>query len=191
MCELAKYITFEIPANLSLCNDDLNELKVLIIKLCAHYSAKDFHINPDQEEFFKKLLEVVLLTLNESASSEIYGYKNDLIRLIANLVYKNKSFQDFVREFKLEIEQNNHEKIYTNGLYLVLSNCNLNENNPYAREWGIFAIRNLCEGNQQNQEVIKNLRVQEAMNSNLLKKSGLKIEISSDGKPVVLPVDKS
>lgn len=33
----------------------------------------------------------------------------------------------------------------------MLNHCNIDGHNPLLREWGIFAVRNLCEGNPDNQ----------------------------------------
>lgn len=33
------------------------------------------------------------------------------------------------------------------GVELVLAQCQLDRNSPLAREWALWAVRNLCEGN--------------------------------------------
>ena len=38
-----------------------------------------------------------------------------------------------------------------------MSQCGLDDNNPYGREWGVLALRNLTEGNQKNQDYIKEM----------------------------------
>lgn len=35
------------------------------------------------------------------------------------------------------------------GVELILSQCQLDEHSPLAREWGLWAVRNLCEGSPQ------------------------------------------
>lgn len=37
------------------------------------------------------------------------------------------------------------------GVELVLSQCQMDREAPLAREWGLWAIRNLCEGNEAAQ----------------------------------------
>jgi len=37
------------------------------------------------------------------------------------------------------------------GVELVLAQCQLDRESPLAREWGLWAVRNLCEGNPQAQ----------------------------------------
>lgn len=69
------------------------------------------------------------------------GLKRDLVRVIANMCYQDRASQDAVREL--------------GGIPLVLSSTCIDENNPYSREWGVVAIRNLCENNLENQQVPK------------------------------------
>jgi ataxin-10 len=37
------------------------------------------------------------------------------------------------------------------GVELVLAQCQLDRQSPLAREWALWAVRNLCEGNEQAQ----------------------------------------
>jgi ataxin-10 len=51
----------------------------------------------------------------------------------------------------------------------------------YIREWALFAIRNLCDGNEDNQAIIQNLRMGGVQTPPELKDMGLKVEMD-DGK---------
>ncbi|CAH0519224.1 unnamed protein product [Peronospora belbahrii] len=85
-------------------------------------------------------------TLQLQTSGEPVGYRSRLIRVIGNLCFRHTGHQDLMRD---------------NGyLPLLLSHCNIDETNPFIREWSLVALRNLCEGNEANQSYINNLRPQ-------------------------------
>mmetsp|Transcript_9934 Transcript_9934/g.11401 ORF Transcript_9934/g.11401 Transcript_9934/m.11401 type:complete len:81 (-) Transcript_9934:714-956(-) len=69
----------------------------------------------------------------------------------------------------------------------VLNCSNIDESNPYIREWTVFAIRNLTEDNPENQKIIAELRIQGAVDTPILEKAGVKIELTDDGKPKLVP----
>lgn len=81
--------------------------------------------------------------LDEIETHPAYGFKCDLIRLIASLVYRHKINQDQVREM--------------NGVTLVLESSQFDARNPGIKEVSIFAVRNLLEGNLANQQIVKDL----------------------------------
>ncbi|EFA82436.1 hypothetical protein PPL_04861 [Heterostelium album PN500] len=51
----------------------------------------------------------------------------------------------------------------------------------YIKEWSVFAIRNLCEENEENQGVIEQLRMQGVANNDELDKLGIKIDVAEGG----------
>jgi hypothetical protein len=53
----------------------------------------------------------------------------------------------------------------------------LDEKNPYIREWSILAIRNLMEGNEENQEYVKGMQLQGAVPSKELSEMGLEAQV--------------
>lgn len=66
-----------------------------------------------------------------------------LVRLIGNLCFRRTANQDSVRESGL--------------LPALLALCTLDERAPRLREWSLLCIRNLCEGNQSNQALLRAL----------------------------------
>jgi len=69
------------------------------------------------------------------------GLKANLVRLLANLCYRNRAVQDVLR---------------TEDVMATLLECsNLDPRNVLIKEWSVLAIRNVCENNQLNQELIK------------------------------------
>jgi len=97
----------------------------------------------------------------------VLGFKRDLIRLIGNMSYRIKENQDAVRKL--------------NGLVPILNSCNVDEKNPYIMQWAIFAIRNLCEGNQENQQLIKDLKQQGLADNDFLTSSNIDV-VMENGK---------
>lgn len=80
------------------------------------------------------------------ASREPIGYRSGIIRAVGNLSFRHERHQDLVRE--------------RGYLPLFLSHCNIDDANPLVREWALVALRNLCEGNEANQQFINALKPQ-------------------------------
>jgi len=93
---------------------------------------------------FKSIPQLKQINETDSESQNpVFGFKRDLIRVIGNLVYKCPQMQDWVREF--------------DGIPVILDCCNIDAKNPYIMQWSIFAIRNIVENNNSNQEIISQL----------------------------------
>jgi hypothetical protein len=68
----------------------------------------------------------------------------DLLRLLANVAMDCRPVQDCTRQ--------------AGGVHVVLNHCKLDPDRPMQREWALFALRNLCEGNEETQALIRNLK---------------------------------
>lgn len=88
-----------------------------------------------------------------------FGFKAALIRIVGNLVYDNEKNQNIVRE--------------NDGIPLLLDCCNIDAKNPLIIQWTILAVRNLCENNTENQEVIRKSTEIGKINSSVIKEMGL------------------
>ncbi|KAM8974334.1 ataxin-10 [Pelodytes ibericus] len=115
-------------------------------------------------------------TLGEELTHVAVGFKAHLIRLIANLSYKHKENQDKV--YRLD------------GIPLILDNCSIDDNNPFLNQWAVYAIRNLTENNETNQELIASLERQGLADSSVLRSMGLDVE-ERDGKLLLKSTKKS
>jgi len=93
--------------------------------------------------------------------SPINGFKCNLVRLIGNLTYRNKANQDEVRE--------------CNGIEMILDCSPLDIRNPLITQWVVVAIRNLCENNPENQDIIAQLDKKGVMDKESLSKAGIDI----------------
>ncbi|KAG4076744.1 hypothetical protein HA402_002031 [Bradysia odoriphaga] len=85
-----------------------------------------------------------------------YSLKTLLVRAVGNLAYRNAKNQELAREMEI--------------MTAVLDCTHMDARNPLIKEWSILAIRNLCEGNMENQQLVANLtKVGDADNSEILK----------------------
>ncbi|KAJ9059994.1 Ataxin-10 [Entomophthora muscae] len=103
--------------------------------------------------------------------------KTWVMRVINNLIYDNFELQDKVREL--------------NYLPLILNQCNIDDNNPYLRELGIFAVRNLTSHNPENAALVKALSPQGAAPSPVLEELGLETTTDSNGIPRIIQKNRS
>lgn len=108
-----------------------------------------------------------------------YNFKTMLLKIIANLCHQNKKNQDLAREMEIMLTifdcTNADARNPCKLTKLIFFNSNLLEKIfiSVIKEWSILAIRNLCENNLENQEMIKSLtKVGEAENP-LLKEFGI------------------
>lgn len=127
--------------------------KIIVIEILSQLSSvKELNEKVGLEsKTMLYILTQVLEELYKEENKSIFGYRKELVRFVGNVVYKNKSLKDAVREFK---------KGEICGLHLILNAAGYDDNNPYIREWSVFAIRNLCEFNEENQNIISSLREQ-------------------------------
>ncbi|KAN0027575.1 hypothetical protein ACTFIU_010543 [Dictyostelium citrinum] len=104
---------------------------------------------------------------NKNIESQDKGFKIELIRILGNLSYKNRSNQDEIREL--------------GGIEIILNHCRFDINNPYIKEWSVFAIRNLCEDNIENQNLIESLKIKGVASNDELKDLGIEVGVTENG----------
>ena len=93
---------------------------------------------------FKTLSQLKQMSESDKESQNpVFGFKRNIIRMIANLVHKCPQMQDWIREL--------------DGIPLILDSCNIDAKNPYIMQWSIFAIRNIVENNASNQRLLSQL----------------------------------
>uniref|UniRef100_A0A8C5PIE3 Ataxin-10 n=1 Tax=Leptobrachium leishanense TaxID=445787 RepID=A0A8C5PIE3_9ANUR len=117
-------------------------------------------------------------TLGSELTHAVVGFKAQLIRMIGNLCYKHKDNQEKVGEQNLD------------GIPLILDNCSIDDNNPFLNQWTVYAIRNLTENNERNQELIASMERQGLADTSVLKSMGYDVE-ERDGKLVLKSTRKS
>jgi len=81
----------------------------------------------------------------DTPSSPGFNYvKRDLTRLLGIVASGNKAVQDRVRA--------------CGGIPVIMNLCVVDDQNPYLREHAIFTLRNLLYRNQENQDVVNDIR---------------------------------
>ncbi len=63
------------------------------------------------------------------------GYRGDLVSVLANGAFRRRAVVSEVLSY--------------GGLELVLAQTNLDDRSPLAREWALWGVRNMCEGNEE------------------------------------------
>ncbi|KAK7256682.1 hypothetical protein RIF29_30138 [Crotalaria pallida] len=91
------------------------------------------------------------------------GFRRDIVAIIGNCVYRRKQAQDEIR--------------YRNGILLLLQQCVTDDDNPFLREWGIWSVRNMLEGNEENQRIVAELELQGSANVPEIAALGLRVEV--------------
>ena len=100
---------------------------------------------------------------SSKSSSPYKGFRRDVVAVIGNCAYRRKHVQDEIRE--------------RNGILLLLQQCVTDEENPFLREWGIWCVRNLLEGNVENQRVVAELELQGSVDVPEMAGLGLRVEV--------------
>eukprot|EP00890_Picochlorum_soloecismus_P004557 jgi/Picsp_1/5101/NSC_02464-R1_protein len=89
------------------------------------------------------------------------GFKSDIISVIANMSHRRKDIQALIHG--------------TGGVYLILNHCQADVSSPLAREWALWAIRNICEGSKEAREAIGELQKLGVEQSTQFDKAGLSV----------------
>ncbi|KAJ1990318.1 Ataxin-10 [Dimargaris cristalligena] len=102
----------------------------------------------------------------DHAAKQFAFIKRDLIAIIGNLCHENTSLQNYAREL--------------GAVDLVLNHCNIDENNPYIKEYAILALKYLLQGNPANQDLIRSLQPQQTVPHADLESLGISTKLDSN-----------
>ncbi|KAL3814882.1 hypothetical protein ACJIZ3_016150 [Penstemon smallii] len=91
------------------------------------------------------------------------GLRRDIVGIIGNCCYHRKLVQDKVREL--------------DGIVLLLQQCVIDEENPFLREWGMWSVHNLLEGNEENLKLVASLELQGTVDVPELAQMGLRVDV--------------
>jgi ataxin-10 len=69
--------------------------------------------------------------------------KRDLVRILGTVSHRDRHTQDRLRD--------------CGGIPAVMNLCVVDERNPYLREHALFALRNILEGNEENQALVRRI----------------------------------
>lgn len=87
------------------------------------------------------------------------SYKADLLAVVANACFGRPNVQ-------LDLLQ-------SGGFALVVSHCQADAACPLAREWALWAVRNVCEGCPQAQDLVRRLQPLQALDNEVLQRAGV------------------
>jgi ataxin-10 len=91
------------------------------------------------------------------------GYRADLLAVLGNLAHQHRASQDAI--------------VQNGGLELILAQTHFSPKEPVVREWALWTVRNLCTGNPQVQDRVRNLRLQTAVQDEALTGRNQQVEL--------------
>lgn len=108
------------------------------------------------------------LATNQIRATNFPGSKSFIIEILASLAYEKLVVKDKVREL--------------HGLEVVLSNCVIDDNDPFIKERSIICIKFLLKENAANQDFVAQLEAKKPVPDETLSDLGYQVKIGSDGK---------
>ncbi|KAL6942578.1 hypothetical protein ACO0QE_003759 [Hanseniaspora vineae] len=191
--------TSEPEKNVEQCYNKLLSVLDIMSSLCKYDHIRKFlHFYKGLEKLIKLLgiLEKNCVKLNLVKSSEgsdvILGVKDNqgldrvdlshnrikannfphckslIIEIISYLAYGNREVQNKVRELC--------------GLEIILSNCIIDDSEPFIKERSIVCLRYLLTENKENQDFVAKLEAQKPVQDSVLDEAGFELEINDEGK---------
>lgn len=145
MLELLASVSYK-PIYMDLMQTDTS------LVISSAYLLRGIHESVSQTKTWKESLDEAVNTIKNKnkevdlTNRPFFGVKGNLIRLLGNLVYKNHRNQSEIRD--------------AGCIPIILDSCKLDGENLFIKEWSILTIRNLCEGNFENQKFIKDMKLQ-------------------------------
>lgn len=112
-----------------------------------------------------------------------------LIQVLGNLCFRCKLNQDLMRITPVPVAAFLPPvKSERTALHVLLSCTSFSYGCFTLREWSIVALRNVLEGNEENQTLVEQLQAQQPLQNAELEKMGLKIDMDEHGKVKVVPI---
>lgn len=106
-----------------------------------------------------KIASNTTTTPESLVKQSLYGLKEHIMQLIANMLYSNRHNVNLVYEDKTK-------------LVLILNHCRPDMLNPFLTQWAVLAIRNLCQDHRV-QIWISELGKVDVDSNEIIKKAGL------------------
>ncbi|KAI9794616.1 MAG: copper transport protein [Peltula sp. TS41687] len=110
----------------------------------------------------------VLQAADNPEEFEWRNLKKLVVLVLSSLTWKSAVVQNQVRKH--------------GGVELILQCCNYDSHNPYIREHAIMCLRFLLEGNEENQQIVRELEAEQVVPSEVLDQRGYETFIDSRGK---------
>lgn len=90
-------------------------------------------------------------------------FDKNMLAVLANLAHRRPIVQNQVVSLSAEA--------------LVLAQCQVDIDSPMAREWGLWAVRNVCEGSEAARKALSELKASEAVDNEELRRAGLQVTL--------------
>lgn len=156
------------------CDDDNKYLEILQQETSFYINCvallKAVHaLSKEGKNNFTMLTKLSEISESETIDSgnPVFGFKGMLIRIVGNLSWKNKKFQDIIRDLE--------------GIQVILDCCVIDARNPFITQWSILAIHNICEKNQENQEIIALMSKEGVIDAKSLQEIGSVLNCDANG----------
>ena len=166
--------------------DDLGYVEDDILAIIAIFAElSQFNATKQYFEHYEDLLPKLIfvfkwihdniepITIKSSKIEEVGRYssvKTNIITILSYLSYDSFQFQEKIREL--------------GGLLLVLSNCIIDNNNPFIKEQAIVCLKYLLQKNPKNQQFVADLEAKKVVDDQVLLEVGYQVEVI-DGKVAV------
>ena len=196
-CRLIAYLSMLEILGTMLSSDDANKAKDH--GFCRMYLGKETSLLSDVIIELGMLVDELSVANRGVKARELKIDDHDqrlavaCVRLIGNICYKCPSNQDKVRETEVPfpdgvpIQAPGGTVVDRCGLHVLLSCTSFSYGCFTLREWALIAIRNVLEGNQQNQDMVAQLEAQKTVDTPELNKMGVKTVIDDQGNVRVEP----
>lgn len=142
------------------------------------YLLKSMHeIGKSENNCFSAIQKLSAVTGSEPEIIQhpAYGFKVNLVCVLGNLCWKHQKNQDLMRTMDC--------------IPLLLDCCNVDARNPFIIQWIVLAVRNICEGNQENQDVIARMNGEGFVASAVLEELGVTLQADEhDNKIRIVPL---
>lgn len=102
-------------------------------------------------------------TAGEQQSKNFPMVKSLIVEIMAFIVHNSFKSQEKVREL--------------HGIELLLSNCIIDDNNPFIKERSILCLRFVLEKNSENQEFVAQLEAKKVVDDQALRDAGYQVEV--------------
>jgi hypothetical protein len=111
-----------------------------------------------------------------------------LVRLLGNCCFRCESNQNLVRTVDIPGSTSTERRC---ALHVLLSCTSLGYGCFTLREWAIVALRNVLEGNLENQALVEALEAQQPLQSPELRKMGLQVDLDRRGQVKIVQATPS
>mmetsp|Transcript_18579 Transcript_18579/g.52861 ORF Transcript_18579/g.52861 Transcript_18579/m.52861 type:complete len:302 (+) Transcript_18579:2-907(+) len=132
-------------------------------------------------------------------SSEEQQWIVTLVRVIGNMCYNSRSNQDRIRMTLVPPSKalsttntaTTNSDVARNALHVLMSCTSFATSCFTLREWGVIAIRNILQDNEENQKVVAALDAQDPIQTAALDQAGVRVKMDKNGQVSLTTLDEN